>query len=68
MQPLDKERSRICRKALDCIRKVEAPQQVADVHATVLTALGIDPRHEELAPIGRPIKFSEGQAIAGLLQ
>jgi uncharacterized protein (DUF1501 family) len=49
-------------------RKVEAPQQVADVHTTVLTALGIDPSHEELAPIGRPIKFSEGQAIEELLR
>lgn len=48
-------------------RKVEAPRQVADLHATVLSALGIDPDHEELAPVGRPIKFSEGQLIKELL-
>ena len=48
-------------------REITHPYQVADLHATVLTALGIDPPHEELAPIGRPIQFSEGQAIAELL-
>jgi uncharacterized protein DUF1501 len=48
-------------------RKVESPQQVADVHATVLTALGIDPQREALAPVGRPIKFSEGAPIKQLL-
>ncbi|HEX3871643.1 MAG TPA: DUF1501 domain-containing protein [Pirellulales bacterium] len=40
---------------------------VADIHATVLTALGIDPKHEAIAPVGRPIKFSEGTPIATLL-
>lgn len=48
-------------------RKVEAPQPVANLHATVLSALGIDPGHEELAPVGRPIKFSEGRPIEQLL-
>jgi len=48
-------------------RAVSQPHQVADLHATVLTALGIDPHHEELAPIGRPIQLSEGQPIAELL-
>ncbi|HVX59529.1 MAG TPA: DUF1501 domain-containing protein [Pirellulales bacterium] len=48
-------------------REVESPQQVADLHATVLTALGIDPQHEVLAPVGRPIKFSEGAPIKQLL-
>lgn len=48
-------------------REVEQPQQVADVHATVLTALGIDPQHEVLAPVGRPIKFSQGAPIKELL-
>ena len=47
-------------------RKVESPREVADIHATVLSALGIDPAHEELAPVGRPIKFSEGQPIEEL--
>jgi hypothetical protein len=48
-------------------RKLKDPYEVADVHATVLTALGLDPTHEELAPIGRPIKLSEGKPIAALL-
>jgi hypothetical protein len=41
---------------------------VPDVHATILSALGIDPQHEELAPVGRPIKFSEGTPIKALLK
>ncbi len=44
-------------------KTVEDPQSVADIHATVLTALGIDPAHEEIAPVGRPIQFSEGRPI-----
>jgi hypothetical protein len=48
-------------------REVTRPCQVADLHATVLTALGIDPHHQELAPIGRPIRFSEGEPLAELL-
>jgi uncharacterized protein (DUF1501 family) len=48
-------------------KKVADPRSVADVHATVLTALGIDPAHEEMTPVGRPMKFSEGAAIAELL-
>ncbi|MEX2560323.1 MAG: DUF1501 domain-containing protein [Pirellulales bacterium] len=48
-------------------REVHDPYEVADLHATVLTALGIDPTHEELAPVGRPIKLSEGQVIRQLL-
>jgi uncharacterized protein (DUF1501 family) len=41
--------------------------RIADLHATVLTALGIDPAHEEMAAIGRPIKLSDGQPLADLL-
>ncbi len=48
-------------------RTVQDPQQVADVHATLLAALGIDADHEELAPAGRPIRLSEGQPIRQLL-
>lgn len=49
-------------------RQVENPFDVSDIHATVLTALGIDPEHEELAPIGRPIKLSEGRPMEALLE
>jgi uncharacterized protein (DUF1501 family) len=48
-------------------RTLKDPYEVADLHATVLTALGLDPAHEELAPIGRPIKLSEGKPIASLV-
>jgi hypothetical protein len=47
--------------------KPEQATSIPDLHATLLTALGINPAHEELAPIGRPIKFSEGKAIQQLL-
>jgi hypothetical protein len=44
------------------------PVSIADIHATLLTAVGIDPRKENIAPVtGRPLKFSEGKAIAGLI-
>jgi uncharacterized protein (DUF1501 family) len=47
----------------------EVPQacQVADVHATLLSALGIDPAKELISPAGRPLKLAEGQPIAELL-
>jgi hypothetical protein len=48
-------------------REIKDRYEVPDLHATVLTALGLDPAHEELAPIGRPIKLSEGKPIAALL-
>ena len=48
-------------------RKVHDPRQVADVHATILTALGLSPSKELTSPIGRPIKLSEGTAIKELL-
>lgn len=49
------------------IRKVAQPRQYADLHATVLTALGIDPHKELMTPIGRPLKLSEGKVIKELL-
>jgi uncharacterized protein (DUF1501 family) len=47
--------------------KADQGTSIPDLHATILTALGIDPKHEELAPAGRPIKFSEGQALKAIL-
>lgn len=44
------------------------PFGIADIHATVLNAVGIDYRKENIVPVtGRPIKFSEGKPIAALL-
>ena len=49
-------------------KQVDDPRSVADVHATVLKALGIDPAHEVMTPVGRPMKFSEGTPIAQLVE
>lgn len=44
------------------------PTKVDDLHATVLTTLGLDPATENIAPAtGRPIKLSSGRAIRELL-
>jgi hypothetical protein len=51
----------------EAIKDPVQPYNVADVHATVLTALGLDPRKELIAPSSRPIKLSEGKAIRLLL-
>jgi uncharacterized protein (DUF1501 family) len=39
---------------------------VADIHATILHALGIDQRRELMTPVGRPLKLSEGKVIRRL--
>ena len=43
------------------------PETVANVHATVMTALGIDPQKLMASPIGRTLKLSEGRPIRALL-
>jgi hypothetical protein len=43
------------------------PVSIADVHATVLTALGLDGLKENITPQRRPIKLSQGQPIQALL-
>lgn len=48
-------------------RRVREPYEVADIHATILTALGLDPVQEKISPIGRPIKLSEGTLIRPLV-
>jgi len=42
------------------------PKTVADVHATVMHALGINFRQELITPIGRPMVLSEGKVIEEL--
>jgi len=42
------------------------PATVADLYATILRAAGIDPAHQVITPIGRPMKFSEGTPIKEL--
>ena len=48
-------------------KKVVDPHSVADVHATILAALGIRFTDEIFTPIGRPLKLSEGTVIKPLL-
>lgn len=43
------------------------PVNVGDIHATVLTAVGLDPKKSNTSPIGRPIQLSQGKPIAALL-
>jgi uncharacterized protein (DUF1501 family) len=43
------------------------PVTVADLHATVLTAAGVDPHTLLQTPIGRTVKYSEGRTVAKLL-
>jgi Protein of unknown function (DUF1501) len=43
------------------------PVTVPDLHATILTAVGINPAQLNQTPIGRTVKFSEGTAVAELL-
>jgi hypothetical protein len=40
---------------------------IADVHATILSAVGLDPAKENVSPVGRPIKLAEGKPIKSLL-
>jgi hypothetical protein len=47
--------------------KPEQGRRIADIHATILTALELDPAKENLAPGPRPLKLSEGSPIAELL-
>jgi hypothetical protein len=43
------------------------PIPVADLTATILAALGIDPSSEVETDLGRPVKFSDGKPIARLM-
>jgi hypothetical protein len=43
------------------------PVTIADIHATILKALAIDPQKLMTSPIGRTLKLSEGKPIQQLL-
>ena len=49
------------------LRDVSDPVTVADLHATILSSLGVDPREELDTPIGRPMKRSDGNVVRELL-
>lgn len=48
-------------------KNVEDEHKIADVHATILTALGLDPHKENVSPAQRPIKLADGEPIGALL-
>ena len=54
-------------EAKDHLPDVTDPRNVADIHATIFHALGIQFDKELLTPIGRPMKISEGRVIQELL-
>ena len=49
------------------LQDVRDPRNIADVHATVLSALGIDFSRELDTPVGRPMMISDGDPIEELL-
>jgi uncharacterized protein (DUF1501 family) len=44
------------------------PVSVGDLHATVLTAVGIDPKKLNQTPIGRTVRYSDGNPLKALLE
>ncbi len=46
---------------------VKDPVGVADLHATIFQALGVNHTMEHMAPVGRPLPYSTGKVIAPLL-
>ena len=46
---------------------VKNPRNIADIHATVLKALGIDFQQEMYSPPIRPVPVSEGKVIEELI-
>jgi len=51
----------------DGVKAPSNPTPVADIHATVLKAVGLEPHKENLSPVGRPIALSQGRSIRALL-
>ena len=49
------------------LNDVKDPVTIADLHATILSALKVDHEHEQITPIGRPMKRSEGSPIGSIL-
>jgi hypothetical protein len=54
-------------RAKDLKVNLRDPHTVEDLHATILRSFSLDLNHEFVTPIGRPIKVTEGEPIAGLL-
>ncbi len=46
---------------------VSDPVTVPQLHATLLAAIGINPEDERTTPIGRPLRWSDGEVVDSLL-
>lgn len=44
------------------------PISVPELYATILASLGIDPNHEMMTPIGRPMRFAEASPLDRLVK
>ncbi|MGC1273989.1 MAG: DUF1501 domain-containing protein [Planctomycetaceae bacterium] len=51
----------------ESVKDPTRPVAVADLFATVLAGLSVDPSTEHVAPIGRPFKLSDGTPVAELI-
>lgn len=49
------------------VKSPTKPTAVADIHATILKAVGLEPHKENVSPVGRPISLSQGTSIGALL-
>ncbi len=49
-------------------KEPQNPIRIADIHSTVLSALGIEFEKEMMTPIGRPMALSKGNVIKSLLK
>ena len=59
--------SEVDERADDLTKFTSDPVTVPDLHATLLSALGVDYQQESMTPIGRPLRWSDGQSISKLL-
>ena len=49
------------------IKEPKNPVAVADLYATIFTALGVDFAKEVITPIGRPMAYCQGKAVQRLV-
>lgn len=53
---------------IDPRQLTENPVTIADLHATLLHALDIDYRQEQMTPVGRPLSLSDGKVVTELIR
>ncbi|MCC7339172.1 MAG: DUF1501 domain-containing protein [Pirellulaceae bacterium] len=55
------------KQSIDPTRFAEQPVTIPDLHATLLNALGVDHTQEQMTPVGRPLRWSDGKVATDLL-